>query len=174
MKIAFGVIMAAFLLSGCSSIDKYKDEPADILHRADIDADNVVEIIKVKDKFDTQSKTIIIAMERNKAEIDSFSVPGRLQKIEFMRLDISPRENISAHYKKKDGSEVVDIYGLKDGKFRKVFTMDSNCGIETDYSSVLARIKVGKFKCDGDICSCIGPSAGDMWIWGGDRFVKER
>ncbi|MDI6606717.1 MAG: hypothetical protein QME65_06225 [Candidatus Omnitrophota bacterium] len=174
MKTAFLVIIVAFLLSGCSSIDKYKDEPTDILYRADIDADNASEIIKVKDKFDTQSKTIIIALEKNRKQIDEFSVPGRLENLEFMQLDISRRENISLHYKKKDGSEVVDIYGLKDDKFRKIFTIDSSCGIETDYSSVLARIKVGKFKCDGDICSCIGPSAGEMWIWGGDRFVKER
>lgn len=174
MKIAFVVIMSAFLLSGCASIDKYKDEPTDVLYRADINADNATEIIKVKDKFDTESKTIIIALKRNKMQIASFSIPGRLQDIEFMQLDISPRKHISAHYKKKDDSEVVDIYSLKDDKFRKIFTIDSNCGIETDYSSVLARIKVGKFKCNGDICSCISPSGGDMWIWAGDRFLKER
>lgn len=174
MRIARAVIMAVFLLSGCSSIDKYKDEPTDVLYQADINADNAAEIIKVKDKFDTQSKTIIIALKRNKAEISSFSIPGRLQNLEFMQLDISPRQHISAHYRKRDDSEVLDIYSLKGDKFHKIFTIDSNCGIETDYSSVLARIKVGKFQCDGDICSCIGPSAGEMWIWGGDRFVKER
>ena len=106
MKIACAVIITVFLLSGCSSIDKYKDEPTDILYQADINADNANEIIKVKDKFDTQSKTIIIALKRNKMEIGSFSVPGRLKNLEFMQLDISPRKHISAHYRKRDDSEL--------------------------------------------------------------------
>lgn len=174
MNLACALMLSIFLLSGCSSLDKYKDEPSDILYEADIDADNRDEIIKVKDRFDTQSRTVIIALERNKREIGRISFPGRLRNLEFMELDIGPRKQISAHYIRRDGSEAVDIYSLKGDNFRKIFSIDSNCGIETDYGSMLARVKVGKLKCNGGDCYCIGPAEGDMWIWAGDRFVRER
>ena len=176
MKLRFAGVAALALLisSGCASMDKYKSEPADTLYQADINGDSKDEIIRVKDKFDTQSKTIIEVLKKNRIQIGSFSVPGRLEKIDFVELGIGPRKDISVHYINKDDSQTLSIYTLKDDKFRKIFTVSSNCGLETDYDSVLARIKVGKFICNGDICSCADVNNGEIWIWTGDKFLKER
>lgn len=178
MKLGFaGIVALALALlisSGCASMDKYKSDPADAVYLADLNGDSRDEIVRVKDKFDTQSKTIIEVLRKNKMQLGSFSVPGRLEKIDFIELDISPRKGISVHYRNRDGSETVSIYTFGDGKFSTIFTVDSNCGIETDYSSVLARIKTGKFICSAGICSCTDVNNGEMWIWTGDKFLKER
>lgn len=176
MKPGFAVsaVLALLILSGCASTEKYKSEPEDLIYLADINGDDKSEIIRVKDKFDTQSKTIIEVLKKNRIQLGSFSVPGRLEKIDFIELEIGLRRDISVHYRNRDDSQTVNIYTFKDGKFRRLFTIDSNCGIETDYSSVLARIKTGKFICNGDICSCTDVNNGEMWIWTGDKFLQER
>jgi hypothetical protein len=169
------MVLTALISTGhASSMDKYKSEPGDAIYQGDINGDNKDEIIRVKDKFDTQSKTIIEVLKKNKIQVGSFSVPGRMEKIDFVELGMGGQRYISAHYRSRDDSETVAIYLFKDDKFRKIFSLDSNCGIETDYDSALARIKAGKFICNGDICSCTDIDGGQMWIWTGDKFLKER
>lgn len=176
MRVVFAGIMvlALFISTGYASMDKYKSEPGDAIYKADINGDNKDEFVRVKDKFDTQSKTIIEVLKKNKIQVGSFFVPGRIEKIDFIELGMGGQKYISAHYRNRDDSETVAIYLFKDDKFRKIFALDSNCGIETDYDSALARIKAGKFICNGDICSCTDIDNGEMWIWTGDKFLKER
>ncbi len=176
MRIEFTVAfaLALFISCGCASIDKYKSDPADTVYKVDINGDNKGEIIRIKNKFDTQSETIIEVLKKNRIQIDSFSVPGALKKIDFIELGIGPQKHISVHYRNRDDSETVNIYAFKNAKFRRIFTISSNCGVEANYDSVLARIKTGKFICDGDICSCTSIDNGEMWIWTGDKFLQER
>ena len=174
LRIILFILLSGFILSACSSMDKYKDEPTDVLHLADINGDDRPEIIRVKEKSGPEPKTIITVLKKNKLQMGSLSVPGKLEKIEFAELDLSPAKRISVIYTNKDGSQTLDIFSFKDDKFKKMFTIDSHCGIETDFSSILGRIKVGKFICNGDVCSCASVSDGEVWIWTGDKFLRER
>jgi len=176
MRLRFVCItaLALSISSGCASVDKYKSAPTDKIYRADINGDNKDEIIRVKDKFDAQAKSEVEVLKKNKIQLGNFSVPGKVIKVDFIELSMGSCKHISVHYRNRDDSETVNIYAFKDDSFRKIFTLSSNCGIETEYASALARIRAGKFICNGDVCSCTDANSGEMWIWTGDKFLRER
>jgi hypothetical protein len=142
--------------------------------RLDLNNDGLKEIVKIEDKFDTDQEFIITVMKQNKDEIDSFLIPGRFKKIEFIDLDGNGDKQIAIRYKDEIDYENLVIYKLKDESLFKIFSIGSAYGIDTEFNSTLPRIKVGRSRCTQKNCYAGDVPDWEVWVWGGEKFIKER
>lgn len=171
------LVSLIFFLSGCVTLgnkskDKLKKPPQ--IYKVDLNNDLMEEIIEVKDGSDTGVDTTIVITKQDKSKIDSLTVYGKFTKVEFIDLNEDGYKQIALFYEGKDNSSKLTIYNLKNNKLTKIFTIENKCGIDTDFSSVLARIKVGKSKAGQSDCSANYPEDWEIWVWSGDKFIKEK
>lgn len=179
MKPSTIIILALFLLNlaviPAESKNSTAKNKSPKLYKLDLDKDGLKEIITVEDEFDAGQEFVITVMNQNKKdEIDSFSIQGRFKKIEFIDLDGDGYKQIAIRYKDEIGYENLAIYQLKDENLFKIFSVGSIYGIDTDFGSTLARVKVGRSRCTGRNCYSGDVPDWEIWVWGGEKFIRER
>lgn len=171
-------MLGVSLFSGCvaPSVKNVKSKPPE--YKLDLDNNGIKEIISIEDKFDLEGNALItISKQKNKKvreTITSFSVPGRTPRIELIDLSEDGYKQIAVYYETKNNYANLVIYNLKNDKLTKIFNVSSSCGIDTDFTSVLAKIKAGKPKKGQSSCFSLSDSDWDVWVWGGEKFIKER
>lgn len=140
----------------------------------DIDNNGLKEIVRVDDKFDTEQNFTIVVMSQKKEEIDSFSAAGKFKKIELVDLSGDGSKQIAVQYKDTNDLYTVVIYKLKDNMLSRIFSVSSGYGVDTEFNSTLPRVKVGRAKFLGGSSYASDIPDWEIWVWIGDRFVKER
>lgn len=175
MRYAITLVLTVFLLAGCvTGRGSIKDS---LVYKLDMNNDGVKEITEVKhDPLDSAKTTIVVnKLERAKLKtlVDSFLVPGRFKKLEFVDLNEDGNKQIVVYYKNNDGYESLSIYKLKNDSLLKLFNIGSRCGLDTQFNSVLSRIKV----CNSQYASgnnyFVDVASWESWVWSGEKFVKE-
>ncbi|MDD5044663.1 MAG: hypothetical protein PHU91_01090 [Candidatus Omnitrophica bacterium] len=174
IKSILKVSFILFLLAGCASNPKFKEDEHTKIFKQDIDNTGMPEVIRVEDKFDTESKTIVTIMKRDGTSIGSFTVPGRFMGMDFIDLYENQKKQMAIFYDYKDNTSNVAIYGLKHNNFVKLFSFSSPCGVEADWDTIY-RIKVCDAGCRKKDCSPENSTACDWntWSWSGQKFIKE-
>ncbi len=174
MSVLFLVIL---LCASCLTTDKNKNNSNKNIktYSADLNNDNLPETIKIDNRFFSDGNTIveITKGKKNKKTPDkkcTFIIPGSFRKIEFVDLNDDGFKQMAIYYDTKDGYSNLAIYKLRDDKVTKIFFASSNCDVEGDFSSLLARVKVGKNKEGNSECS--GDT--DVWVYTGEKFIKEK
>jgi len=168
------IFITVFLLSGCATGPKFKEDEHTKIFRQDLDNNGAQEIIKVEDKFDKDSNSVITVMKRDGTEIGHFIIPGRFVNVEFIDLYDNESNQMAIHYSSKDNSANLEIYSLKNNKLSKLFNFSSSCGIDTNWEGI-CRIRVCKPGISGTGCSPENNNAcdWDVWSWSGEKFIKE-
>jgi len=178
MKIKYLILLifSLFLLSGCPTSDSSikKDGKKKIppkIYRLDLDADRVKEIVKIEDRFEEkQDFWVEFFLPLEKKEI-SFVMPGRFTDLEFIELNENGPKQMAIYYEDKDRLSNLVIFELRNNRLVKIFAAIGCCGIETDFSSVLARIKVGKSPSGSKDCFWGDASHWEVWVWQGEKFI---
>jgi hypothetical protein len=178
MKIKYlvALILTVSLASGCATDAQFKKGKKIVsASKLDLDNNGVQEIILAEDRLGG-AIDILITITRpkpNNQEVVSFTVPGHFTKIEFIDLKGDGYKQMVVYYDDKDNKANLIIYSFKDEKLTKVFEISSPCGLDTDFSSVLGRVKAGKPKKGYLDCSSSNMTDWDVWVWAGDKFIKE-
>ncbi len=170
------IILVALAASGCATDTQFiKGKKIVSISKLDLDNDGAQEIILVEDRQGTGSDVLITITRPKpaKQEVASLCVPGRFRKIELIDLKGDGYKQMAIHYDDKGNNSNLVIYSFKNEKLSKVFEVASTCAIETDFSSVLGRVKVGKPKRGYADCSSSNMTDWDVWVWSGDKFIKE-
>lgn len=175
------LFLGIFLISGCLTGDKNKNNANKNIttYTSDLDGDLLPETIEVENRFATDGNTvvkIIKGQKDKKAEEKtcSFVIPGHYSKVEFIDLNEDGLKQMAVYYDTKDAYTHLAIYRLKNNKVTKIFSTSSNCDIEADFSSLLARIKVGKSNDGSDDCAGGGSAYWETWVYTGEKFIKEK
>ncbi|MCU0651687.1 MAG: hypothetical protein MUC39_01940 [Candidatus Omnitrophica bacterium] len=176
MKYLFSLILAVFLSAAMVSPALAKEKPSSKLQtqKLDLNADKVKEIITMEDKFDTDGFSVITIARPKADKIGSFTVPGRFKAIEFADLYGDGAKQIAVYFEGKDASNHLVLYGIKNNRISRIFGVDSACDIEGDFSTVLARITIDKPVCEEGSCYCPEQPEHEIWIWTGEKFIRER
>lgn len=127
-------------------------------YRIDLDSDGERETIKVENRLLTDNDYLITISKKDKAKTKMISVPGQFREIEIIDLNEDGFNQIAIYYEDNNDYSNLVIYSLKNNKLIKVFAISNPSGIETDFKSVLARINTGN----------------ESWVWGGNKFIRER
>jgi hypothetical protein len=171
------LIILIFLFCGCATLgNKVKDnrKKEDIqLYLDDLDNDKIIESIEVYDKAQKHKEVSIAIAKHKKPRLASLTVPGTFKKIEIIDLNEDGFKQIALYYEEENENNLV-IYNFKDGKLSKIFSLKNKCLIETDFTSMLARIKIGKPKPGESDCSLGYPEEWETLVWTGEKFIKEK
>lgn len=170
------VCLAAFF-SGCltGGAGKNGDNRANKkpeIYKLDLDNDGIKELTKVEKNIDQDKKSVVTISSLRKERIDSFSVTGQLNKVDFIDLNEDGFKQIAVFYRDPQEQYNLAIYKMKNNQLLKLFSIASSCGIDTDFSTVLSRIKVCKNGCDGEYYAN-NTLNWDVWVWSGERFIRE-
>lgn len=173
------VISLAMLSAGCVTTgakDKAGADKKIKTYSADLNGDGRAEIIEVADKLDTESVTVVTAKKQLKAKvqekIDSFSVPGKISKLEIVELYFDAVKQIAVIFQDSNSVSHIVIYRLLNDKFSQMFKAESKYGIETQLQGAVVRIRIGKPPRGGqDSPNCV-PELED-WVWTGQKFIRD-
>ena len=140
-------------------------------YSVDLNGDGSRKLIEMEDKTAADSITLVSVKDNKKSEaIDSFSVPGKIRKIEFRELSSGQQQRIVIYFDGKNNASNIAIYQLNNNKFSKIFFASSAYGIEANFDLV-ARIKIGRASGHNNSPNLI--PEWDTWIWASDKFIKE-
>lgn len=175
------VILILFLLGGCLTTNKNKDnKPKNIeTYKLDLDNDMVEELVEIENRFATSGDILVRitkAAKRKNTEpkVFNFTIQGQLNKVEFAELGCDGFKQMLIFYDTANNFTHLVIYRLKNDKVSQIFLASSNCDIETDFDTV-PRVKIGNNKNGGKDCSAIARgSEWESWAWDGEKFVKEQ
>lgn len=170
------IVCLLFTLSGCVSLfqSKKKENPNLKTYIFDLDGNGIKEVVEIEDLYDTKSEVDIRVFDYTKKKLDALVIPGRLIKIEFIQLNDNNAMQLAVYYEDQKADTNLDIYQLKNEKMYKIFKMATKCGIESYMDSSLARIKVGRPKPGEKDCSRDSVvTEWDVWVWTGEKFIKE-
>lgn len=174
MKIKFILLLVllALLFAGSATAGKPKANNANIRrYLVDLDGNGSKRVVEVEDKTATDSISVVSVKNKKKGEtIDSFSIPAKIRKIEFKPLNFDRQERIVVYFDGKDDLSNIVIYQLKNEKLSKIFFASSAYGIEADFDLV-ARVRIGKTSGQNKSPNLIPDW--EVWIWAGDKFIKE-
>jgi hypothetical protein len=178
MRFLIAVSALALLLSGCATSAKEKatKDKKTTTHMVDLNGDGAKEIIEAQDKFDTDGIYVITvkrALKKKETEdLDSFTVPGKMKKLEFIELYFDKEQQIAVTYVDKDNVSGIMVYQLKNDKLSQIFVASSKYGVEGEFVTALAQVKIGKPPRGGDNSPNRIPEW-EVWVWTGDKFIKE-
>jgi hypothetical protein len=165
------------LIYGCATLGTAKkdERPREEVkfYNVDLDNDQIPEIIEVYDKGLKHSDVTITISKPKKPKLAVIAVPGIFNKIETIDLNEDGYKQIALYYEDKNEKNLI-IYNFKDSKLSKIFSVRNKCVIETDFSSMLARIKLGKPVTPEADCSGQYPQEWDTLVWTGEKFIKEK
>jgi len=164
------LVLAIFLFSGCATNPAIKEDEHTKVYRQDLTAEGSKEIIKVEDTFDTDSSSTVTIMAKDAKKICDFSVPGRVNNIEFLELYDYGVSQIALYYNDDSNYQNLEIRRLKSNNPIAITVFRSNCGIEID-SSAICKIKVCRPKCAS--CGAASGTEWEIWSWSGEKFVRE-
>jgi len=175
------VILVLFLLGGCLTTNKKKNEQTKNIetYKVDLDNDMAEELIEIEDRFAANGDILVRitkpAKTKNaKPKVFNFTIHGQFDKAEFTQLGCDGFSQMLIYYDTERKFTNIVIYKLKNDKVSQIFSARSNCDIETDFDSV-PRVKIGKNTEGGKDCSVITQgNEWEIWIWDGEKFVKER
>ena len=142
-------------------------------YKFDLDGDKKIEVIHIEKASGQDGKTRIDITRKGSAEAYGFTVPGAFNKLEVIDLNEDGYRQLAVYSTGKDDQAHLAVYSFKDNKLSKVFAATSNCGIETDFRSVLGRIKVGRQRIVESGHSSTDIPEWDTWVWSGERFIRE-
>lgn len=165
--------LVTLLPIACFAKDKPKADNSNVrVYADDLNGDERKEVVEVENISTAEPMFLVKVKNRGKkAElIDSFSVAGKITKIEFAKLNIDEDKSIVVYFDDKDDLYNIAIYKLKKDKFFKIFSAGSEYPIETEFIS-MARIKIGKPPQDKKSPNLVPDW--DNWIWTGGKFVLD-
>ena len=137
----------------------------------DLNADGVKEIIEVENKLpEGLAELKIKSRAKPKEAVDRISIPGKVSAVEMVDFNTDGQQYIVVHFDSPPNAPGIFVYRFKDNKLHKIFAASSEYGVDTDFSTV-PRIKVGK--APRNTASQNFSPDWDVWVWVGDRFIKE-
>ena len=170
------IFLTGCLTAGSNTKSKAQDNKNIATQSVDLDADGRKEIVETENKFDKEGLTLITVKRQLKKKetekIDSFSVAGKIRRLEFFELYFDRRQQIAVTFDDKDGVSNVVVYEFKNGKFSQMFLASSKYGIEVQSLGVMTKIKIGKTPQGGESCPNRVPDW-EVWVWTGDKFIKD-
>lgn len=133
---------------GCAKQNKSSGEK---LYTIDLNNDGKNEIIRIR-----QLKVDVL--DQSKKKLGSFGIFDYSDQLEFIDLNKDGKKQIVLWTQGKEGySKSLVIYGLDNNGLREIFKLDVNGNIETDFQSMLPRVKSGF----------------TTWVWNGEQFVQQ-
>lgn len=179
-KLMPAIFLFSFLLCGCATEQDVKSGAGSNfpkMQRVDIDDNGVKEIIQVEDDTVEGVPGFIVKITRPDKKKDyPISIEGIFIKIELVDLGLEGEKNkhIAVFYRNDlDESDNLVIYRLSNDRLIRIFATSSICGIDMDFSTVLARVKIDKPICVEDNCHCAGQPNWENWVWTGKQFIRE-
>ncbi|MFH0791020.1 MAG: hypothetical protein V2A64_05235 [Candidatus Omnitrophota bacterium] len=177
IKSCFFIILAVFLLNGCATQAKSKNEfsinKSPKIYKLDLDCDGKKEIIDIQDNSDKNGESILTIAKPDRSKIDSISFAGRFIRLEFIDLNADDNKQIAVYSQRENNCTNLIIYRLNNSKLLTIFNTGSSYGIDTSFGSVLARISVAKLKYSEKNPSLSDTVEWERWVWVGERFIKE-
>lgn len=171
------LVLSAILLAGCSTDSHLRSKDPNIrLYAADLRGSGMDNLIEVQTGVTPSSLSLITVKEMRKKKairtLDSVSVPGRVDNIEFPDFNSIRKKYLVIYYTSKDGLYNVIVYQLSDttNRLSKIFAAVSEYGIESDFSGI-SRIRIGKARAQANSPSLV--PEWDTWVWAGDKFIRE-
>lgn len=147
-------------------------------YKVDLDNDGKKEIIttegKIEKDINFMIESIITVTSADKKHKDSFSMPERLEKIEFISLNRDGRKQIIAQSHSGMHYSNLAIYGYRDGALYKIFGNGSACGIETDFKADRPLIKIGVPNFEKEGWSYADEPLWEIYAWNRKTFVAEK
>lgn len=176
----FYAVLIGILLSGCLITGKTKDDKKKNIetYKVDLDADGAPELIEIEDRFVESNDSIVritkLSNNRNVAPKEyNLVLPGHFIRAEIIDLDTDNFRQLAFYYESKANRVNIVIYKLKNDKVSKIFSISSNCDIETNLDLV-PRVRVAKSKVGGKDCSAsLQGNDWESWAWNGEKFIKE-
>jgi hypothetical protein len=177
-KVLVSVILAVFLSGGCASAPvKFREDAKKNLktYTADLNGDGNKEIVRVEDKFDTDSVSLITVEKQDKKKnaetIDSFSVFGKIRNFELIELNSDGQKQMAIYFDDRDKIPNLVIYQLLNNRLLKMFEVSSPYGIAANLGGGMPRIKIGRAPRNDNSPNRI--PEWESWVWGGERFIRE-
>lgn len=174
--IFIAVVCSTAFFSGCITGGWNKDDnrvhKKPEIYKLDLDNDGIKEVTEIEKSMESDKKSVITVSSLRKGRLDSFSVGGQLNKVDFIDLNEDGFKQIAVFYRDTQEKYNLDIYKMKSNQLLKLFSIASNCGIDTDFSTVLSRIRVCKNGCEGGYYTN-NTLNWEVWIWSGERFIRE-
>jgi len=175
------LVLVLFLFGGCLTTNKNKkDKPKNIeTYQLDLDNDMVVELIEVENRFITHGDILVKITKPNRKKdegpkVFNFAISGQLSKVEFSDMGCDGSKQMLIYYDTANNFMHVVIYKFKNDKVSQIFLANSNCDIETDFTTV-PRVKIAKNINGGRDCSRTPRgNEWESWAWDGEKFVKEQ
>lgn len=175
------LFLSIFLISGCLTGDKDKNNSKKNVetYKVDLDGDFLPETIEIANRFETDANAVIKIKKGQKDKKATpkectFIIPGYYKKVEFIDLNDDGIKQMAVSYDTEGDYLNLAIYKLKNNKVIKIFSVSSNCDIEADFSSLLARVKVGKGKDGSNDCKGGVSAYWEVWVYTGEYFIKEK
>jgi len=165
------LLLAVFAAQDAEAKAVRKD-PSKIF-RSDLDGDAKIEIIRVEDIPGAGKGSKVIVSRRDHTDVASFTVSGVFKKLEIIDLNVDDYKQIAVSSRGDDGSANLVIYSFKNNEFSCVFSVGSKYGIDTDFNTALGRVKIGKQRRVTDGSSYTDIPEWDVWVWSGDKFIRE-
>ncbi|MEI8349685.1 MAG: hypothetical protein WCI77_05985 [Candidatus Omnitrophota bacterium] len=172
------LVLLAVSFSSCLTLNGKKEKlPKGVEQfKVDLDNDMIAEVVEVTDRFDAQADALVTITKKDKEpsknKVNTFTVPGRFTKIQFIDLNNNDYKQIVVYYEAK-GMLALVIYDIKDNRLSRLFTAESSCGVDGDFDSGLSRVKIGKNKSGTADCSTEQLDTWELWAWSGEKFIKE-
>lgn len=177
-KILVLLLSGLFLLGGCAtSPSTQKDKNPNIkTQMMDLNGDGTKEIVETEDKFDTDSVCIVSVKRQKKNKeiqiLDSFTVPGKIKKLDFCDLYFDSQKQIVIYFDDADKAPGITIYQLKNDGLSQIFFASSRYGIDAQLKSGVPRVRLGKASRVQEGSPNRMPDW-EVWTWTGDKFIKE-
>ncbi|MFA5272026.1 MAG: hypothetical protein WC412_06805 [Candidatus Omnitrophota bacterium] len=175
------LFLSILLYSGCLTGDKDKNNSNKNVetYKVDLDGDFLPETIEIENRFETDKNSVIKITKgqkdkKKKAIECTFTIPGYYKKVEFTDLNDDGIKQMAVYYDTEGDYLNLAIYKLKNNKIIKMFSVSSNCDIEADFTSLLARVKVGKSKDGSNDCAGAVTAYWEVWVYTGEHFIKEK
>ncbi|MFA5155832.1 MAG: hypothetical protein WC532_00350 [Candidatus Omnitrophota bacterium] len=170
---ALVLLAALFFAQPAAAKEKPAADKRNKTFKSDLDADAKFEVIQVIPAVDLAGETQVKIAKRDRTEIGNFSVPGKFSRLEIIDLNEDGYKQMAVYCAGENGFTNLAVYNLKNGRLSKVFAAGSSYGIDTDFRSVLARIRVGRQCKVADRNSYTDIPEWDVWIWSGEKFIKQ-
>jgi len=175
------LFLSVLLYSGCLTGDKNKNDANKNIetYTQDLDGDMLPETIKIENRFTIDGNSVVKIIKgqkdkKAKEKFCSFIIPGGYKKVDFVDLNDDGSKQMAIFYDTQDEYMHLGIYRLKNDKIVKIFSTSSNCDIDVDFSSLLARVRVGKSKDGSNDCAGGDSAYWEVWVYTGEKFIKEK
>jgi len=167
------LLLAVLVVQPAEAKDKAALEKRPKIYKIDLDGDSKIEIIRIDAASLADKETRVVVKRKDSADMGSFAVPGIFNKLELIDLNEDGCKQIAVYCAGEANYTNLAIYSFKNNKLSRIFSAGSNCGMDTDFRSVLARIKIGRQRRIEKGNSYTDIPEWDVWVWSGERFIRE-